>query len=36
MMSNTEPNTSEETGKHELSEDTDRPAGTVDEDADRH
>jgi hypothetical protein len=33
MMSNTEQNTSEETGKHELSEDTDRPAGTVDEDA---
>ncbi|MDT7761886.1 MAG: hypothetical protein QOI30_953 [Mycobacterium sp.] len=32
-MSNTEQNTSEETGKHELSEDTDRPAGTVDEDA---
>ena len=33
MMSNAEQNTSEETGKHELSEDTDRPAGTVDEEA---
>jgi hypothetical protein len=32
-MSNTDQNKSEETGKHELSEDTDRPAGTVDEDA---
>jgi hypothetical protein len=33
IMSNTEQNKSEETGKHELNEDTDRPAGTVDEDA---
>jgi hypothetical protein len=33
IMSNTEQNKSKETGKHELSEDTDRPAGTVDEDA---
>jgi hypothetical protein len=33
-MSNTEQNKSEETGKHELGEGTDRPEGTVDEDAD--
>jgi hypothetical protein len=33
IMSNTEQNKSEEPGKHELNEDTDRPAGTVDEDA---
>ena len=32
IMSTSE-NKSEETGKHELSEETDRPAGTVDEDA---
>ena len=32
-MSNTEQNKSEETGKHALGERTDRPEGTVDEDA---
>jgi hypothetical protein len=32
-MSNTEQNMSQETGKHEFSEDTDRPEGNVDEDA---
>jgi hypothetical protein len=32
-MSNTEQHKAGETGKHELSEDTDRPEGTVDEDA---
>jgi hypothetical protein len=33
MMSTTKQNRSQETGKHEVSEGTDRPEGTVDEDA---
>jgi hypothetical protein len=33
MMSTTEHNSPQETGKHEVSEGTDRPEGTVDEDA---
>jgi hypothetical protein len=33
MMSTTKQNRSQETGKHEVSKGTDRPEGTVDEDA---
>jgi hypothetical protein len=33
MMSTTKQNRSQATGKHEVSEGTDRPEGTVDEDA---